>query len=91
LIASNDCISTALDSCIKHNIAVCLNVAAYIGERFSVFGETLHNFIVGDYLSYNMSNELHLEDFGREASLKKGVYKELRDNPYLLGLSTLRD
>ncbi|KAJ4984568.1 D-xylose-proton symporter (hexose transporter) [Stagonosporopsis vannaccii] len=36
-----------------------------------------------------MSNELHLEGAGHEAAQqKKGVYKELRANPYLLGLST---
>ncbi|KAF3053892.1 hypothetical protein E8E11_011683 [Didymella keratinophila] len=36
-----------------------------------------------------MSNELHLEGAAHDTiSVKKGVYKELRANPYLLGLST---
>jgi hypothetical protein len=37
-----------------------------------------------------MSNELHLEGAGHDTTpVKKGVYKELRANPYLLGLSTV--
>lgn len=46
----------------------------------------------GKYLprKLTMSNELHLEGAGHEpAPEKKGVYKELRANPYLLGLSTV--
>jgi hypothetical protein len=36
-----------------------------------------------------MSTELNIENAGHGASPKKGVYKELRQNPYLLGLSTV--
>lgn len=37
-----------------------------------------------------MLNELHLEGAGHEvAPQKKGIYRELRANPYLLGLSTV--
>ena len=37
-----------------------------------------------------MSNDLHLEGAGHDTTpVKKGVYKELRANPYLLGLSTV--
>lgn len=32
---------------------------------------------------------MHLESVGEEAPAKNGVYKELRANPYLLGLSTV--
>ena len=36
-----------------------------------------------------MSNEIHLEGAGHETVRKDGVYKQLRANPYLLGLSTV--
>lgn len=39
-----------------------------------------------------MSNEMHIESAGFDVTPeKKGVYKELRANPYLLGLSTVSD
>jgi hypothetical protein len=37
-----------------------------------------------------MSNEVHLEGAGHETIRKDGVYKQLRANPYLLGLSTVK-
>jgi len=41
-------------------------------------------------LPTKMSNELHLEGATHNTTpVKKGVYKELRANPYLLELSTV--
>ena len=37
-----------------------------------------------------MSSELHLEGASLETPPRKGVYKELRANPYLFGLSTVK-
>lgn len=36
-----------------------------------------------------MSAELNIERAGLGAGQKKGMYKELRENPYLLGLSAV--
>lgn len=41
------------------------------------------------YFTYSMSNERNLEDIGLGAPPKKGVYRELRANPYLFGLSAV--
>jgi hypothetical protein len=37
-----------------------------------------------------MASELHNENTGLGAGEKKGLYRELRQNPYLLGLSAVR-
>jgi|TARA_R110002003_G_scaffold248_3_gene17668 hypothetical protein len=37
-----------------------------------------------------MASELHIENTGLGAGEKKGLYRELRQNPYLLGLSAVR-
>jgi len=36
-----------------------------------------------------MSAEINVERAGLGAGQKKGLYKELRENPYLLGLSAV--
>lgn len=93
--SSSDCIGSLSSDCSDSysDSVVCLNIETYIKQSCFVTEEEItcyQRLWIDEDLSLKMSNEIHLEGAGEQTSSQKnGVYKELRANPYLLGLSTV--